>query len=104
MGDSATLVRNRRLGVRRVGRVLLDAADEVERGVERFVILRTIRWDVGLRAGLLVAFGLEVAAQLRDQIRLGSRGSGTQVSRLASKPLRNGELIRHLGRLPHCVS
>ena len=103
MGDSATLVRNRRLGVRRVGRVLLDAADEVERGVERFVILR-IRWDVGLRAGLLVAFGLEVAAQLRDQIRLGSRGSGTQVSRLASKPLRNGELIRHLGRLPHCVS
>ena len=91
MGDSATLVRNRRLGVRRVGRVLLDAADEVERGVERFVILR-IRWDVGLRAGLLVAFSLEVAAQLRDQIRLGSRGSGTQVSRLASKPLRNGEL------------
>src|SRR5436190_6201360 len=33
VGDSATLVRNRRLGVRRVGRVLLDAADEVERGV-----------------------------------------------------------------------
>src|SRR5262249_12946686 len=28
VGDSATLVRNRRLGVRRVSRVLLDAADE----------------------------------------------------------------------------
>jgi hypothetical protein len=40
----------------------LDAADEIERGVERLVILR-LRWDVGLRAGLLVAFGLEMAAQ-----------------------------------------
>jgi len=29
---------------------------------------------------------------IRDQIRLGSRGSGTEVSRLASKPLRNREL------------
>jgi len=73
VGDSATLVRNRRLGVRRVGRVLLDAADEVERGVERFVILRTIRWDVGLRAGLLVAFGLEVAAQRCLAARVGAR-------------------------------
>ena len=72
VGDSATLVRNRRLGVRRVGRVLLDAADEVERGVERFVILR-IRWDVGLRAGLLVAFGLEVAAQRCLAARVGAR-------------------------------
>src|SRR5262249_25364572 len=62
VGESATLVRNRRLGVRRVGRVLLDAADEIERRVQRFVIL-WIRRDVGLRAGLLVAFGLEVSAQ-----------------------------------------
>src|SRR5262249_33854619 len=63
-GDSATLVRDRRLGVRRVGRVLLDAADEIERGVQRLVVLR-IRRDIGLRAGLLVAFGLKVSAQRR---------------------------------------
>src|SRR5215468_6631169 len=56
VGDSATLVRDRRLGVRRVCRVLLDAADEIERGVERLVVLR-IRRDIGLRAGMLVAFG-----------------------------------------------
>jgi hypothetical protein len=41
--DSATLVRDRRLGVRRVGRVLLDAADEIERSVQRLVILRVRR-------------------------------------------------------------
>jgi hypothetical protein len=64
VGDSATLVRDRRLGVRRVGRVLLDAADEIERGVQRLVVLR-IRRDIGLRAGLLVAFGLKVSAQRR---------------------------------------
>src|ERR1700745_3429605 len=64
VGDSATLVRDRRLGVRRVGRVLLDAADEIERGVQRLVVLR-IRRDIGLRAGLLVAFGLKVSAQGR---------------------------------------
>jgi hypothetical protein len=43
VGDSATLVRDRRLGVRRVGRVLLNAADEIERGVERLVVLRIWR-------------------------------------------------------------
>jgi hypothetical protein len=32
------LVRDRRLGVRRVCRVLLDAADEIERGVQRLVV------------------------------------------------------------------
>ena len=32
VGDSATLVRDRRLGVRRVSRILLNAADEIERG------------------------------------------------------------------------
>src|ERR1700739_3264194 len=53
VGDSATLVRDCRLGVRRVGRVLLDAADESERGVQRLVVLR-IPGDIGLRAGLLV--------------------------------------------------
>src|SRR6516165_9021581 len=66
------LVRNRRLGVRRVGRVLLDAADEIERRVQRFVIL-WIRRDVGLRAGLLVAFGLKVSAQRRLAARVGAR-------------------------------
>jgi hypothetical protein len=35
VGDSATLVRDRRLGVRRVSRILLDAADEIERSVKR---------------------------------------------------------------------
>src|SRR5262249_3598898 len=40
------LVRDRRLGVRRVCRVLLDAADEIERGVQRLVVLR-IRRDIG---------------------------------------------------------
>jgi hypothetical protein len=56
------LVRDRGLRIRRISRVLLNAANEIKRGVERLVILR-IRRDVGLRAGLLVAFGLEVAAQ-----------------------------------------
>src|SRR5262249_62307597 len=72
VGESATLVRNRRLGVWRVGRVLLDAADEIERRVQRFVIL-WIRRDVGLRAGLLVAFGLKVSAQRRLAARVGAR-------------------------------
>src|SRR5207237_9321619 len=72
VGDSATLVRDRRLGVRRVGRVLLDAADEIERGVKRLVVLR-IRRDIGLRAGLLVAFGLKVSAQRSLAARVGTR-------------------------------
>src|SRR5262245_45702587 len=72
VSDSAPLVRDRRLGVRRVGRVLLDAADEIERGVERLVVLR-IRRDIGLRAGLLVASGLEVAAQRSLAARGGAR-------------------------------
>src|SRR6516162_9081636 len=66
------LVRNRRLGVRRVGRVLLDAADEIKRSVQRLVVLR-IRRDIGLRAGLLVASGLEVAAQRSLAARVGAR-------------------------------
>jgi hypothetical protein len=41
-GDSAILVRDRRLGVRRVDRVLLDAPDEIERGVKRLVVLRIV--------------------------------------------------------------
>jgi len=43
VGDSATLVRDRRLGVRRVSRILLNAADEIKRGVERLVVLRIWR-------------------------------------------------------------
>src|SRR5947199_10340254 len=72
VGDSATLVRERRLGVRRVGRVFLDAANEVERGVKRLVVLR-IRRDVGLRAGLLVALGLAVSAQRSFAARVSAR-------------------------------
>src|SRR5438034_11281135 len=43
VGDSTTLVRGRRLGVRRVRRVLLDATNEIERGVKRLVVLRIRR-------------------------------------------------------------
>src|SRR5215472_138201 len=66
------LVRDRRLGVRRVCRVLFDATDEIERGVQRLVVLR-IRRDIGLRAGLLVAFGLKVSAQRRLAARVDAR-------------------------------
>jgi hypothetical protein len=81
-----TLVRDRRLRVRRVGRVLLDAADEIERGVQRLVILR-IRRDVGLRAGLLGTFGLEVSAQRSFAARVGARCAScvTRRSRRRSK-------------------
>src|SRR6476659_2971734 len=66
------LVRDRGLRIRRISRVLLNAANEIKRGVERLVILR-IRRDVGLRAGLLVAFGLEVSAQRSLAARVGAR-------------------------------
>jgi hypothetical protein len=72
VGDSATLVRDRRLGVRRVSRILLNAADEIERGVERLVVLRIWR-DIGLRTGLLAAFGLKVSAQRSLAARVGTR-------------------------------
>src|SRR5262245_60696913 len=72
VGHSATLVRDRRLGIRRVSRVLLDAAHEIESGVQRLVIPR-IRRDVGLRASLLVALGLEVSAQRSLTARVGAR-------------------------------
>src|SRR5262245_41292128 len=71
VGDNASLVRDRRLGIRRVSRVLLDAADEIERGV----VLR-IRRNIGLRAGLLVAFGLEMAAQRSLALRWRASGVG----------------------------
>src|SRR5262245_52072281 len=69
---AAGLVGHGSLRVRWVSRVLLDAAHEIECGVERLVILR-IRRDVGLRAGLLVAFGLEMAAQRSLPARVGAR-------------------------------
>src|SRR2546429_9730002 len=59
---TAVLVGHGSLRVRRGSRVLLGAAHEIERGVERLVVLR-IRRGGGLRAGLLVAFGLEMTAQ-----------------------------------------
>src|SRR5262249_61220013 len=68
----AVLVWHRGFWIRRISRVLLDAADEIERGVERLVVLG-IRRDVGLRAGLLVAFGFEVAAQRGLAARVGAR-------------------------------
>src|SRR5262249_1826888 len=68
----AVLVRHRGLRIRRISRVLLDAADEIERGVERLIVLR-IRRGIGLRAGLLVALGLEVAAQRGLAARVGAR-------------------------------
>src|SRR5215472_5008502 len=72
VGSRRALVRHRGLRIWRVGRVLLDAADEIERSVERLVVLR-IRRDIGLRAGLLVALGLEVAAQRSLAARVGAR-------------------------------
>src|SRR2546430_9455373 len=53
---TAVLVGHGSLRVRRVSRVLLDAAHEIERGGKRLVVLR-IRRGVGLRAGFLLAFG-----------------------------------------------
>src|SRR5260221_12046615 len=54
------LVRDRRLEVRRVCRDLLDAAEEIERGVPRLVVL-PVRRDVRLPAGLLRPLGLKVS-------------------------------------------
>src|SRR5262249_22628154 len=71
VGDNATLVRDRRFGIRRVSRVLFGAADGIERGVQRLVVLR-IRRDIGLRAGLLGAFGLKMSAQRRLAARVGA--------------------------------
>ena len=48
--------------VRRVGRVLLNLANEIKRGMKRFIVLG-IRRDIRLRAGLLVPSCLEMAAQ-----------------------------------------
>src|SRR5260370_12164357 len=58
--------------VRRLCRVLLDSEDDIERGLQRLVVL-WIRRDIGLRAGLLVAFGLKVSAQRRLAARVGAR-------------------------------
>ena len=69
--DSATLVRDRGLGVGRVGRVLQDVTHEIERGVKRLVVLRIWR-NIGLRAGLLVPFGLQVSAQRSLAARVGA--------------------------------
>ena len=44
--------------------------------MERLVILR-IRRDIGLRPGLLVAFGLKVSAQRRLAARVGAFGKGS---------------------------
>src|SRR5215470_18534928 len=57
---------------RRESRVGLDAAQEIKRHVERLVVLR-IRRKVGLRAGLLLAFTLEMAAQRGLAARVGAR-------------------------------
>src|SRR5205085_7499429 len=66
------LVGDSGLRVWRIGRVLLRAADQLKRGVERLVVLR-IRRVVGLRAGLLVAFCLQMAAQRSFALRVGPR-------------------------------
>src|SRR5262249_59512870 len=58
---SPILVRHGRFRIRRISRILLDAANEIERGMERLVVLWIWR-NIGLRAGLLVSFGLEMAA------------------------------------------
>src|SRR5262249_44783830 len=65
---SIALVRDRRLGVRRGCPGFLDSPGGIAGSVQRLVILR-IRRDIGLRPGLLVAFGLKVSAQRRLLIR-----------------------------------
>src|SRR6516162_2355564 len=86
----AVSVRHRRLRIGRIGRVLLNAAHEIERGVQRLIVLR-IRRDVGLRAGLLVALGLEMAAQEaspRVSVRvLSSSGTSWSTSISGEMPL-----------------
>src|SRR5215471_16637382 len=59
-----------RLRVRRERRIGPGAAQEIERHTERLIVLG-VRWDVRLRAPLLVAFGLEVAAQRRFALGVG---------------------------------
>src|SRR5262249_61537768 len=70
--ESPLLVRHGGFRVRRISRIFLDAANEIERGMEHLVVLR-IWWNVGLRAGLLVSFGLEVPAQRCLAARIGAR-------------------------------
>src|SRR5258707_9741244 len=66
------LVRDRRLEVRRVCRVLFDAADEIERGVQRLLVL-WIRRAIRIRARLLLPLGLKVSAERRLAARVGAR-------------------------------
>src|SRR5205085_7316531 len=66
------LVRHGLFRVRWVGRILLGSPDQLERRLQRLVVLR-IRRDVGLRAGLLLAVALEVAAQRGLAARVGTR-------------------------------
>src|SRR5215475_8836824 len=67
------LLRNRGgLRVRRERRVGLDPAHQLERQIERLVVLG-LRRHVGLRAALLLALRLEMATQRRFAPRLGAR-------------------------------
>src|SRR3954471_22701842 len=50
----------------------LDAMQEVDRGLERLVVLG-LRRHVGLRTGLLIAVVLEVAAQRSFALGVGAR-------------------------------
>src|SRR5438132_1571024 len=61
-----------RLRTRRIGRVLLRAPDQFERGLQRLVV-RLVRRDIGLGASLLGAVGLEMAAQRGFAARIGTR-------------------------------
>src|SRR5262245_28974867 len=65
-------IRHGPLGVRRDGRVVGGAAQEVDRHLERLVVIRIGR-NIGLRAGLFVALGLEMAAQRRLALGVGPR-------------------------------
>jgi hypothetical protein len=53
---------NRRLGIGREGGIGGRSAQQIERHFDRFIV-RFVRRNIGLRAGLLGTFGFEVAAQ-----------------------------------------
>ena len=67
---SRKLIRNRGFGSRDAG-VDGDAAQQVVRSGKRLVVL-FVRWNVGLRAGLLGAFGREMAAHRRLSLDIGA--------------------------------
>src|SRR6516225_869095 len=70
--DSIASVRNRRFRIGREGSVARRATQKVKRHLDRFVVALVWR-HIGLRAGFLGAFGLEMAAQRGFALGIGLR-------------------------------